>query len=113
MKNSNDSLKEKEIKQEKAMDKKELESISGGEWWRKYSIASDICLRVKCNEPRCAQYCCHGAVKYENKTWDPSSRPHYIPKFDYFVGTIDSAACTSCWFCDAQKACEHGAVLSY
>jgi hypothetical protein len=104
MKNSNDSLKEK------AIDQKELESVSGGgilSWG--YYIDTNICKSNKCKTAGCQMKCCHPTaievVQYKNKRSNDW--------FDYDLcvyACIDSRSCAFCWNCDAKKGCYYGAI---
>jgi bacteriocin-like protein len=102
MKN-NDNLKEKEIKQEKTMDKNELESVSGGfRLGYEYRIDHDICHTNNCMVPLCAQHCCHRAIKY--MTLENNYGRQWIH------ASIDQEACTGCMFCKSKENCPHKAL---
>jgi bacteriocin-like protein len=98
MNNKNDNLKEKAIKQEKVMDKNELENVSGG-WGeffghgKVYHVDTKHCiLWYSCK--KCMEACCHKAI-FVN-----SGYPY-----------IDQDKCTGCWNCDAEKASLWGNIL--
>jgi translation initiation factor RLI1 len=103
MKN-NDNLKEKEIKQEKSMDKNELESVSGGFLIPRlvYVVDQYICTYHICKAPLCAQHCCHGAVKYYTCGLTVDEK--------WFKASIDQEACTGCFLCKSEENCPHGAI---
>jgi TPP-dependent indolepyruvate ferredoxin oxidoreductase alpha subunit len=95
MKNSNDNLKENAIKQEKAMDKIELENVSGGrgilpELRKDYWIDSDICSANRCTTAGCRRRCCH-----------PNAIGHLY---------INNELCQHCFNCDAMLGCPYNAI---
>jgi Pyruvate/2-oxoacid:ferredoxin oxidoreductase delta subunit len=90
MKNSNDSLKEKETKQEKTMDKNELGSVSGGSQTKqsvKYVIDEVKCTS-DCNN-NCSAIC-------ENIC--PTMAIIPVNEGDFY--RIDPNLCDGCGICD-------------
>jgi bacteriocin-like protein len=102
MKN-NDNLKEKEIKQEKTMDKNELESVSGGEAGFHYYVRGKMCVSSKCREPHCAQNCPYGAVKYDL----------YGEHGEQCIAWIETTPCIGCRPCGAQSACPTKGAIDF
>jgi NAD-dependent dihydropyrimidine dehydrogenase PreA subunit len=102
MKNDNDNLKEKEIKQKKAMNLNELENVSGGGrlFQGYYHVDESICEVDKCGENAscardCKNVCTTGALRYKSSN-------------GRFIMHICEDNCTKCGNC--VEACPRRAI---
>jgi hypothetical protein len=100
MKNSNDSLKEKAIKQERVVDLNELESTSGGWFWEgkgTYWVDANTC---------------HNAINKLKGTCDKCYEKHGCAAFAYFIDSYLKIlpCCSRCGTCFNDNWCSCGAI---